>query len=365
MTDDVLGVFYIQHSQTPLTYRCNAQPDWNEQAYPLLVEGDYNFIDTFREGRPIDGYAQYCMMLYTLEEPLENDAVLLFGAEWNNDKEQYEGIKRVVVDRSHANDPTQAITPMTHIQATFDQGEENHNNAYDFVIERVARTPFGNRLVLNFKGVSERTQCMTFRLLDENGEPLFMTNPTTTYWLDASREHPVQRRQEAWFFGGDDGKSISLAPVGSAWLSHEQTGRKAVVPLSSLPTDITLENGTVMHIESCDIIRGGIEVLYSLKGADSFACFDLAGVDGRSLGLGLQTAWGPWQSADRVRRLYSYYDSWAGIVDGRVVCRVTEEQLKQAENLIVDYTVGDQRLLVDDAITIPLDFEQDDESVPR
>lgn len=357
LTDDVLGVFYIQRGKKPIVYRCDARQDWNAEAYPLDVAGDFEWIDTFCEGRPIDEYTQYGMMFYTLEEPLADEAVLSFGAVWNNEKGHYEGGTRVAIDRSRLSDPTQAITPMTHIQVTFDQGEENHKNRYDFVIERVARTPFGNRLVLSFKGTSERSQYMDFRLLDENGEPLFMTSPTSYYWLDASREHPVQRRQETWFFGGDDGESVSLAPIGSAWLSHAQTGRQAVVPLSALPTDITLENGTVMHIESCDIMRGGLEVLYSLKGEDSFTCFDLAGADGRSLGLGLRMAWGQWSNADRVRRLYSYFDSWAGVADGKVVYRVSEEELSQAENLIVDYTVGDQWLLRDDAVTIPLDFE--------
>ena len=353
LTDDVLGVFFKQTYSAPIPYDGKTAYDYNLQARipNILADGEpLRALSYFSEGRPIDACSQYSFVLWSLPQPVTDGQTLTFGTVWNIDSQAWEGGAAVTVDRSRTSDPTIAYTPSLRVQKRMALWEGNAPVSYDFTVARVAYTPFGNRILLRFRGTCEFNQYLDYQLLDENGALLTGIPPTQIFRLNASAEHPVWNENEAWFFGGEGSRSLTLVPTGGDWQDSKDASRTASVPLDSLPADVPLENGVTLHVESCALTEDGFYARYSSDGYTGYVSFDLGDANGNSLGL----AFGVYTMEDPGHGLLGYGGSWREEYRGETVLRVTQEQLAQAKTLLIGYSAGCPRLIESERIDVAL-----------
>ena len=288
LTDDVLGLFFKQTYSEPIVYGGDIPYSYGVAAMmpEILVDGEtLKMLNQFKEGYPIDAYSQYSFVLQSLPEPVKDGQVLTFGAQWNDDLQAWEGGLSVLVDRSRADDPTIVYQPSLTVQETLALWEGNKPIPYNFTVERVSFTPFGNRVLLRFTGTCESNQYLDCQLLDDAGAALNIIPTMQRFYTNASAEHPVVNENEVWFFGGEGSRSLTLVPLGGNWQTSNKARRTAPVALDSLPADIPLENGVVLRAESCELSDNGFYVRYSTDGYAGYVSFDLGDADGISLGF--------------------------------------------------------------------------------
>ena len=353
LTDDVLGVFFKQTYSEPIPYDGHGGYDYNLTARipNILVDGEnLSTLSQFSEGYPIDDTSQYSFVLMSLPQPIADGQTLTFGAQWNSDLQAWEGGVSVTVDRSRANDPTVAYTPSLNVKKTMALWEGNAAVEYDFTVERVAYTPFGNRMLIRFTGTCERNQYLDCRLTDDTGAMLNLIPTMQRFQTNASAEHPVENLNEIWFFGGEGSQSLTLVPLGGNWETSNTSHRTASVTLNSFPADVTLENGVTLRVESCALDEGGFYALYTTDGYAGYVSFDLGDAAGNSLGL----VFAGYQLDDHSLGLLGYGGYWCEEYQGNTVSRVTPEQLAQVKTLLIDYTVGFPELIEDEKIQVDL-----------
>lgn len=353
LTDDVLGLFFKQTYSQPIVYWGSTGYNFKAAALmpEILVDGEnLSMVNEFKEGRPIDAYSQYSFVLWSLREPVRDGQVLTFGAQWNEALLAWEGGVQVTVDRSKADDPTAAHEPALTVQKSIALWEGSPAVNYNFTIDRVSYTPFGNRMLIRFTGTSESSQYMDCVLLDDAGETLNVVPTMQRFQTNASAEHPAVNVNEVWFFGGEGSKTLTLVPLGGNWQTSDKARRTAYVSLDRLPADVALENGAVLHAERCEISESGFYVRYTTAGYAGYVSFDPGDADGNSLGL----PFGTYLLDDHSRRLLGQGGAWAEEYKGKIVSRVTPEQLAQVKTLLVNYTAGFPEPLENEAITIPL-----------
>ncbi len=353
LTDDVLGLFFTQTYSEPIQYEGKSAFAYSFAALmpDILVDGKYiDLLSQFSEGHPIDACSQYSFVLYTLSEPVRDGQTLTFGATWNMAEQAWEGGTAVTVDRSRAKDPTVACEPSLNVKKTMTLWKGTDGVDYDFTVERVAYTPFGNRILLNFTGTCERNQYLEYQLLDADGNALDVVPQTQRFKTNASKEHPVSNRNEAWFFGGENSAALTLVPLGGDTAKEVDANRTAPVPLASLPADVKLENGITMRVESCDVTDDGFYARYTADGYAGYVSFDLGGSDGNPLGLCFDS----YLLDDHSRGLLGYGGCWSEEYKGKAVARATAEQLSQVKTLLIDYTVGCPVPLESEAIRVDL-----------
>jgi hypothetical protein len=353
LTDDVLGLFYIQTYSEPIQYE-EASPFGYSFAtmFPdILVDGEsLDILNQFCEGHPIDAHSQYSFVLLTLSSPIKDGQVLTFAPTWNVDKQTWSGGVKLTVDRSQAKDATVAYQPATHVQKKITLWKGEHAVDYDFTVERVAYTPFGNRVLINFTGTCESNQYLDFQLQDENGKALNIVPMLLGFNTTASAEHPVSKYNEAWFFGGENSQTLTLVPIGGDEAQTNNVNRVACVKLDKLPAGVLLEGGVTLHVESCDITGSGFYTLYSTDGYAGYVSFDLGDANGNSLGLNYNS----YTLDNHNRGLLGYGGYWSEEYKGKEVPRVTPEQLSQIRTLLINYTAGAPTLLESEAIKVNL-----------
>ena len=353
LTDDVLGLFFTQTYSEPIQYEGKSAFAYSFAALApdVLIDGkSIDLLNQFTEGHPIDACSQYSFVIYTLSEPVRDGQTLTFGATWNEAKQAWAGGTAVTVDRSRAKDPTVACEPSLNVKKSLALWKGDDSINYDFTVKRVARTPFGNRILLCFTGTCERNQYLDYQLLDGDGNALNIVPQTLCFQSNASREHPVQNDNEAWFFGGENSAALTLVPLGGDPAKEVDADRTASVPLATLPVDVKLENGVTMRVESCDVTDDGFYARYTTDGYAGYVSFDLADADGNPLGLCFDS----YLLDDHSRGLLGYGGCWSEEYKGKTVPRVTEEQLLQVKTLLIKYTVGCPVLLENEAIRIDL-----------
>lgn len=356
LTDDFLLLFYVRTTKSPLAPPHDSPEglQWLSGIVPILLgEGVNNFFNAFTEVRKKDAHSVQVAQLLPLKTPLGEGETLTIGATWNETQQRYEGGLVVTIDRSRAQDPTKAIEPHQEVKLTMKEFDSDKQPfAYDFTVERLARTPLGNRLVLSFLGTNDRDQFLDYDLLDEQGNHLLLSQPSTGSFTLASRVKPVNTRQEVWFSGGEDSKTLRLMPYFSRWVSHQETGKQVALDLAALPATVDLPGNGQIHVASCDLSRDGYRVKYRHQGQDPLISFHLADQQGDKLDFqGITYQGTDFKSALRVSALY-----WSGDLYGSIVPRVPESQWQQARKLIIDYAVGARWLQEDHAVTIPNDF---------
>lgn len=354
LTDDVLALFYKQTSTLPIAYDGSFQHayDWQVQALDVWLGGGWlPIVDTVcREGRPIDAYSQRCMVVYSLQEPLTDGQAITLGRTFNEGLNAYEGGCDLSIDRSRASDPTRAFAPMKAVSQRLERWEEGPSVSFDYVIERISFTPFGNRCLINFKATGENNAFFDYRLLDDAGEALVTAHASMTGNSTASEEHPVWIRNEAWFYGGESSDALTLVPVVESVRLDEANVRKAVVALDALPADVALESGASLRLESCEVTDGGFLVWYTIQGFPGRMRFELSGSDGQTLPFNYVS----YSMSDHARRLLGDGGYWSEEYKGKTVARVTQDDLLRVHGLTVTYDARGQKRLPDAAVLIPL-----------
>ncbi|MBE0601149.1 MAG: hypothetical protein IH607_05125, partial [Firmicutes bacterium] len=334
LTDDVLGLFFKQTYSQPIVYRSMTKINLSTAAMmpEILVDGEIlHNVNEFKEARPIDAYSQYSFVLWSLPQPVKVGQVLTFGAQWNETLQTWEGGVQVMVDRSQADEPTVSYNPAITVQKSMALWQGSAAVRYHFTIDRVAYTPFGNRMLIRFTGTSEDSQYLDCILLDAAGNTLNMIPTMQKFQTNASAEHPVVNVNEVWFFGGEDSQSLTLIPLGGNWQTSNKARRMASVALDELPADIALENGLVLHVERCEIQESGFYVRYTTDGYAGYVDFDLGDANGNSLGF----PFGSYHLDDHSRRLLGYGGVWAEEYKGETISRVKQKQLAQVKTLLI------------------------------
>ena len=353
LTDDVIGCFFTQTYSQPISYEGDMPYAYSfASLWPdILVDGSSpQIMSQFSEGHPIDACSQYSLILCSLAEPIQDGQILTLGATWNLHKQVWEGGVRLRVDRSSAKDPTVAYCPMVHVQKPIVLWEGEQAVQYDFTVQRVAYTPFGNRMLLRFAGTNENSQYLDYQLFDQSGKALNLIPPSFRFQSNASVEHPASTANEVWFFGGENSSSLTLVPLGGNASDGQNASRVTSLPLDTLPADVVLENGVTMHVDSCALSNGGFYALYSTDGYAGYVSFDIGDAEGNSLGF-IFTSY----LMDQHRRgLLGYGGYWSEEYKGKTVPRVLPDQLTQAKTLLITYTVGYPQGLSNEAIDIAL-----------
>lgn len=348
LTDDLFILFATETKSTSILYFGDEQYSWDNilGAPDVNLDGEYiSRVYCYEEHHPV-GDVLYSMFIWSLPKPIEDGQILTIGADWNVEKQCYEGGTQVVIDRSGAKDSTKASAPNQQVKKKVEYTSYTVN--YDFVVERVAQTPIGNRLLLKFNATHERNCSMDgARLLDENGGLIPMVSADTGFREDLSKAHPAQMYQEFWFVGDENYDTLTLVPTNGLWLPVDQTARTVVLPMDSLPADIALEDGGTLHMEDMQVVKDGLWAHYTLKNSVALIRFDLLGKDGQRLGL---TTSGTIPFLNRLTGQYEYSRLLADELDGRIVSSVPEYL---TEDLIIEYNMGDSWLMMEDAIDIP------------
>lgn len=353
VTDDVVAFFYTQHSDTPIALANDDQSgyDWAMRTFFFYVDGKgIDTVSDFREAHPVDANTLYCLSVWSLKEPLADGQALSVGY-WD---EKAGGMTKrydIAIDRSQANDPTVAYAPMTTYQKKRKPAKDERAVAFEFVVERVAFTPFGNRCLINYRATSEASSFMDYRLTDEQGTVLMQTYASTTSYGSASKEHPTQVYNESWFLGGEGSNTLTLVPTGSDWLNLNEIGRTVSAPLDALPAEFTLEDGSTLRIESVERSTGGFTVWYTLDGYTSYLWVTPADENGNALDFSAENI----SLFSNTRGMLGQNVHWSDSYKGEIVSKASEEELAQFKTVIVEYTASDDHWLVpEDGVEILL-----------
>jgi len=357
LTDDVLALFFtlrldgdFQAEAGDMQYGKN----WAIKVPPVFVNGKHletlniNFL---REGHLLDARTLACIGVMSLEKPLADGQVLTIGPEFDEEKNQYVGGIPVVVNRNAAKDPTIGYTPMQVATQSFSYVKGGRNEEYQYVVERVAKTPFGNRILINFRDIGGTTACMPMQIIDATANVLPVFSATYTSHSEASREHPQQMRNEVWFYGGLDSDTLRIMPEQDIPVKyHSNTMKTAYVSLDSLPIRVKLDNGSALTITAVSVTKDGFLVEYLPEGHTGYLEFDLANAQNQQLNLNFVS----FDETTPVKERLMSGGYWSREYKDRIVSAVTQKDLDQIKTLSIDYRMGESRLLEDMAVKINL-----------
>ena len=356
LTDDVLVAFFLLRSDTPLSFQAGKTqfgynfevpaPDW-------MLNGDWLNTVAFpiQEGHLLDDYTMACIAGFSLAEPLPQNPTLSLAPVFDEKANAYGDGISVSIMQNAASDASVSHRPLVHSAQALHLWDEETSIPFDFLIERVAFTPFGNRVLMNFKSTSGQNAYGEFALSDESGNHLTVFEQSRNGHSLASPEHPVQVRNEIWFFGGEESQALTLLPVQhKSFADYTNILQTIYLPFAQLPTRTELENGAVVTVEACDLTKDGFLISYTTEGLPGYLRFDLANEAGVSTDFNYVTYL--MQSIpDRLLQTGGY---WSEEYKGKTVSRVSEEALKKATGIILEYSVGEAAPLTENAVTIPL-----------
>lgn len=351
LTDDVLAVFFHAEMDKPIDFQAGHTRSGANFAVPYarLAAGSewLENVSVHSEGWATGENSLECMMLYTLPKPLAEGAVLTFGG-IQNDSGGYTGGLELVIDRSGANDPTVAYRPMQ-------EGTARYVNIFDgsvletqFIVERIAFTPFGNRILINDRMVADWGSYNFSSLLDENGVQLSLFGGGGSFSELASKEHPMWIYHESWFRGGEDAAALTLLPWG---YGEEHELVDTAVPLDSLPATVTLKNGAVVEVLGATLNDSGFDIPIRLLSGVNYWFRGFADAEGNALELDYEQ--GNSLNDYRTGAVHEQ-GSWTAEYEGRAVRMVTEGQVESIYSILVGYSQPEYVPLWDDAVTISL-----------
>lgn len=355
VTDDFYALFFKMTYDAPIPFpdgKMQFNLNWEVPFIPLYFNGStVDFLDMFlREAHLINDRELLCMAAYSLEEPLPMGQELAIAAV-NKDGHLAPAIP-FTLNFSRQQDPTVSYTPMLTVESNPMAVPEDRENGLTTVIERIAFTPFGLRIVLNNQDIGNGTY-FNYVFADSQGALL---SPYTNVWRSnstASREHPAWTLNETWFLGGNAISTIQLVPVRHdvPGKEYQQATRTAYVPIDSLPATVPLEGGGIVHVQAVSLEKDGFMVSYTVEGYADNLYFDLAGTGNRPLNLNFISI----RDEDLVSGLLKQGGYWSSEYKGRTVARVSAEDLHQVKELSIQYYTGTSILLPEEAVIIQLE----------
>lgn len=324
LTDDVLALFFRAEFPDfiPLHYG-TAQESYNRAApfvMPRTEDGHPHMVNAWREGHPDGDKALQCLIVFTLESPLPDGAVLSFY-----------GKGQLRIDKSQAKDTTRAVNPMQPVRFNFEH-RPGENIDYQFKVARISFGPFGNRLVIINRDDGRGIGDLPCLLSDEAGRPLPVIPTGYRGSSLASPVNPVDMYNEVLFLGGEDMSALRLTPVQNIESSLEAP-EPAVLPLTGpFPAVLTLSSGAELTIHGTQVNGNGYTIRYS-KSALEYVSFTLGNAQGRPLRK-LDDLTVGFDGFDLKAQAMVASKLWVAEYKGQPVSRVSEEDIKQAQTLL-------------------------------
>lgn len=353
ITDDVIALFMRVKGDGPLPME--GRMDYhlgNFMSYVPIWQGETYMAmgQAYGEGRLISDNELYTMQVYSLETPIDPSQPLLIGADDPNGGEGMPGFS-LMIDVSQRVDPTVAVGPMPEETRTITTYTGSDPITMTLRVDRVAFTPFGNRLMLSTRQTSEMF-LMNYVIMDDAGNVLPRADRGGRSSSIASEEHPVWTANEAWFAGGRDAASISVVPEQyyEIYEGYENHMKLQMVPLANVPSSVALENGSVIHLKGVTVGPEGFAVDYVPEGYTGHISFDLAGADGESAGLNYVSISGMTPRTG----IFTDGGYWSEMYKDRTVARVSEADIAGVAGVLIDYRVEESELLKDAALVVPL-----------
>lgn len=357
LTDDVLVLYYRLSQDEPIQYEADLdflRTWWTPAPYFRLGStGGWAVQDVlYQEGHPIDDKSLYCLYAVSLDEPIPEGEQLVFGSHWDEQAQRYTGGTAVTIDRSRAQDPTVAYTPGTDLQLTYFPWAGEPERSYHMVIDRVAFTPFGNRMVLRSECTDDLSAVLPLVLTDDQGDRL------TTYSFgertpgNASKTRPEWVENDVWFFGGENSASLTLTPVRTVDNREDRYFARTVVPLSDLPGKVSFGDGTDCEIVRLDLQPEGMRLWYLPGSHLGYLDFELGDENGDPISndvIGHSA-----NTGSVAEGLLGYGCYWTAEYKGQYVSMLTEEELAQAKTLVISHHEGLMEQDPDHAFTVPL-----------
>lgn len=296
------------------------------------------------EGHLLDDKTLAYMMVYPLDQPLDLTQPLSIYTEWTETGDPAGGL-HFMVDTSMRNDPATVVTPGLELLTN----PANKNSVSTSTITRIACTPFGLRIALEVKD-DGLTYGFGYAVLDGEGRYLPQMREMWTSHTLASAEHPQIMYNDLWLLESGVPDSLQLVPI-----ERQEDGTPQefthYVPFDSIPTDVTLDSGTVVHIAGVDVEADGYLMHYSLSEWNDFGLdIDLARADGERLGLNVVSINMP---SLRTGTL-GYGGYWSEEYKGELVARVTPEQIAEAAGVLFHGWEYGSKLLMDQAVLVDI-----------
>lgn len=357
LTDDVMVLYYRLSQDEPIQYEADLDflRTWclPEPMFQQRSTGRWGVQDVlYQEGHPIDDKSLYCLYAVSLAEPIQDGEELIFGAQWDQSSMQYAGGTVVTIDCSHAEDPTVAYTPGTELQLTYNPWAGEAERSYHMVIDRVAFTPFGNRMVIRSECTDDLSAVFPLYLTDDQGDRL------TTYSFgertpgNASKTRPEWVENDVWFFGGENSASLTLTPMLSTDDREDLHYVRTAVPLSDLPGKVTFADGTDCEIVRLDLQPEGMRLWYLPGSHLGYLDFELGDENGDPISndvIGHSA-----NTGSVAEGLLGYGCYWTAEYKGQYVSMLTEEELAQAKTLVISHHEGLMEQDPEHAFTVPL-----------
>lgn len=357
LTDDVLVLYYRLSQDEPIQYEADLdflRTWWTPAPYFRLGStGGWAVQDVlYQEGHPIDDKSLYCLYAVSLDEPIPEGEQLVFGSHWDEQAQRYTGGTAVTIDRSRAQDPTVAYTPGTDLQLTYFPWAGEPERSYHMVIDRVAFTPFGNRMVLRSECTDDLSAVLPLVLTDDQGNRLATYSFGERTPGNASKTRPAWVRNDLWFFGGEQSASLTLTPVRTVDNRENRYFARTVVPLSDLPGKVSFGDGTDCEIVRLDLQPEGMRLWYLPGSHLGYLDFELGDENGDPISNDVvgHSA----NTGSVVEGLLGYGCYWTAEYKGQYVSMLTEEELAQAKTLVISHHEGLMEQDPEHAFTVPL-----------
>lgn len=354
VTDDFYALFFKMTYDAPIPFpdgKMQFNLNWEVPFVSLYVNGStVDFLDMFlKEAHLISDRELMCMAAYSLEEPLPMGQELAIATE-NKDGHLAPAIP-FTLNYSRRQDPTVSYTPALSAKSNPFAAPEDREYGLTAVIERIAYTPFGIRIVVNNENIGNGTY-FSYAFADSNGKLLSPYTDIVRSNSNASLEHPAWTRNEKWFLFGKAANEIHLVPVQHIKLDggYGQFLRTAYVPIDSLPAAVQLEEGGTVLVQAVSIEKDGFLVSYTLEGYADYIYFDLAGEGSKPLNLNFIS----FSSVDLAQGLLQAGGYWSSEYKGRRVARVTAEDIENVKELSIHYYAGTSVLKPEEAVVIKL-----------
>lgn len=344
-TDDFYAVFFKMVFDKSISYpQGRTQYLINEMVPPVFLlgkDGTAEFMHlTLKEAHLISDREMLCMFAVSLEKPLPIGQELTIG-----------GIP-LTLDVSRRKDSTVSCSPKLSVKsnpfATFDDRE----CALNTIIERVAFTPLGTRIVVNNQEIGNGTY-FHYAFADSKGELMQPYTDIKRSNPSASPEHPAWTLNETWCLGGKASNAIQLVPFQNMRPTdgNGQFVHTAYIPIESLPASIPLNGGGTIQVQAFSLEEDGFLVSYTLKGYTGYISFDLAGDGNQPMHLNFVG----FNSVDLNHGFLQAGGYWSSEYKGKRVARVSAQDIAKVKELCIQYDAGKYTLKPEEAVLIRLE----------
>ena len=357
LTEDVLALFFRAEFPDflPLSYGTA----WESYARSVpflvpLVDGQHlPFLNLYQEGHPDGEKSMLCLVVYTLQDPVSDQALISFKVNFNEKAGGEDRAPQVRVDTSRAQDLTRAVNPQTPLRFQFEISK-GHLIDYQFTLCRVSFGPFGNRILIRNRDDGRGIGLLPCVLQDEAGRALTVIPTGFSGSGLASPAKPVDVYNEVLFLGGEGSKTLRLVPFQSYTKEGSQDAPVALPLFRDYPYSLPLSPVSELTIHGLKIDEQGLSIHHSITGPGTVN-FQLGDADSQPISKLNNQAVG-FIGYDLGRDSLVASLLWSGEYKNQPVSRVTPKDIKQAQTLLIDLSSQrfEDRLVEDLAVTIPL-----------